>query len=395
VNDREVLEVFARYRTHEPVIVWPGNQRLVLEELGHGDPAILYASSLAYAAPTCFGLAVARPDQKVVAIEGDGSLIAGLPHLTTLGRYPLANVVVLVFDNEGYRSTDRGELPTATAAGTDLAAIARGAGIRHAVTVTTIGEAEQALERAFREDGPFVIVAKVAPSPRTRSRPRSTDPDRTEESMRFRRWLIEHGPERPAPRLPAASLELGPLDEQGPGRASARAIYEPLKASGIDLFIYLPDSVTYPVQELAERDREMATLCCAREDEGVAIASGAYYGGLWPALVMEGSGVGYSGLALALSIVRRTPVLLIASHSEALGVRFDHDTTSRMTTEPLLRALGIPYVVLRHIDDAAAVVRESAHAMHVLKTPVGIVIPPHLMADRGLGWADKPIQAGG
>ena len=301
-------------------------------------------------------------------------------------------MIVVVFDNEGYRSTDRGELPTATALGTDLAAIARGAGIRNAATVTTVEEAADWLGRAFREDGPWVIVAKVGQAPRRRYAARSTYVDRTEESMHFRRWLLAHAPEQRTPALQEAPFALPPIDEQADGRASARTIYEALKAAGIDLFVYLPDSVTYPIQELAERDPAMTTVCCGREDEGVAIASGGYYGGLWPALVVEGSGIGYSALALALSMVRRTPMLLVPSHSESLGVRFDHDTTSRVTTEPLLRALGIPYVVLSRIDDALAVIQESVHSMHILKTPVGVVIPPYVMANRGLGWADKPFE---
>ena len=142
------------------------------------------------------------------------------------------------------------------------------------------------------------------------------------------------------------------------GQQSARQIYNGLKSAGIDLFVYLPDSVTFPIQVLAERDSDMLTLCCAREDEGTAIASGAYYGGLSPTIVMEGSGVGYSALILASCIVRRTPVLVVSSHSESLGVRFDYDATSRLSNEPVLRALQIPYTVLERAEDAPSVIRE-------------------------------------
>jgi sulfopyruvate decarboxylase subunit alpha len=213
--------------------------------------------------------------------------------------------------------------------------------------------------------------------------------DRTEESSRFRRWLVEQGPGTGTPSLREARLEGAPAEDDGPWQANARVIYQALKDAGIDLFVYLPDTVNYRVQELAVRDPEMATVNCAREDEGVAIASGAYYGGLSPALVLEGSGIGYSGLALALCLQRRTPLLLVPSHSEALGARFDYDAGACLTTEPILRALGIPYVVLTRIDDAPLVLRESVHSMHVLKTPVAVVMPPYLLTDRGLGWADK------
>jgi sulfopyruvate decarboxylase TPP-binding subunit len=390
MKDQEILEILARHRTDEPLVVWPAGRRGMLEELGHTDPGVLYATDFASAAPTGFGLAIARPEQKVVTIEGDGSLVAGLAHFTTLGRYRPRNLVLLVLDNGGYNLTGCGILATATATGTDLAAVARDVGVPHTATVSTVDEAEHWLARVFREDGPFVIVAKVEPVPRAGGRQRSTSMDRTEESARFRRWLVEQGPGTATPRLRETRLEGAPVAEDGPFQANARVIYQTLKEAGIDLFVYLPDTVNYRVQELAERDPEMAAVNCAREDEGVGIASGAYFGGLWPALVLEGSGIGFSALQLALCIQRRTPLLLMPSHSEALGARFDYDAGACMTTEPILRALGIPYVVLTRIDDAPVVIRESVHSMHVLKRPVAVVIPPYLLTDRGIGWADRP-----
>jgi thiamine pyrophosphate-dependent acetolactate synthase large subunit-like protein len=394
VRDEEVLEIFARHRTDECVIAWPASRRAVLERLGHGDPGILYTNDFASAAPTCFGLAIARPERKVVAIEGDGSLLAGLAHLTTLGRYRPQNVVILVLDNEGYDLTVGSIMPTATATGADLGAIARDAGVPHAATVTTVKEAEHWLARAFHEDGPFVIVAKVQTVPRAAAQRSSTRADRVEDAVGFRRWLIDQGSGTGTPRLRETRLEPRAAEDTGQWQARARALYQALRDAGINLFIYLPDTITYRVQELAERDSEMATLCCAREDEGVAIASGAYFGGLWPALVLEGSGIGLSALNLALCLQRRTPLLLVPSHSEALGARFDYDAGACLTTEPLLRALGIPYVVLGRVEDAPVVVRESVQAMQVLKKPMGVVIPPYLLSDRGVGWADRPSQAG-
>ena len=98
MHTREVMQILVRCRTNEPIIVSPGNSGTVLYNLGHRAPT-LYNTSLAYAAPSCFGLALARPDFKVIAIEGDGSLIAGLGFVTTLARYPIKNFILLVIDN--------------------------------------------------------------------------------------------------------------------------------------------------------------------------------------------------------------------------------------------------------------------------------------------------------
>jgi len=385
VTVREVMEVFNKRRKEEPVMVSPGITGRILDELGHRGPT-LTGTSLSYAAPMCFGLALARPDLKVVAIEGDGSMVAGLSFLATLGRYPLKNLVLLVIDNETHLLTGFGGLPTATASSLDLQAVASGAGVRNVAKVTTVAQVEEWVQRALSEDGPFVLIVKVDRSGhRPTTRPPPNPMDRTEASVLFRRWLLNN------PRRPGTSpaLELKPrqveVEENMPGKETGRAIYDAMKAAGIDLFVYLPESVTFPAQLLAERDRDMLAVCCAREDEGIAIASGAYYGGLLPAIVMEGSGVGYSALVLAGCILRRTPVLIVASHSESLGVRFDYDTTSRLTNEPILRALQIPYQVLKRVEDAPYLFRESVHEMRILKMPVGVVVPPYVMSERGLG----------
>src|SRR5205085_2028062 len=104
---------------------------------------------------------LALPNERVYALEGDGSLLTSLGVLTTIARYRPANLVVVVFDNHAYFST--GALPSATATGTDLAAVGRAAGLAHAFSVADLPAFERALDRAARDDGPFLIVADVEP----------------------------------------------------------------------------------------------------------------------------------------------------------------------------------------------------------------------------------------
>jgi sulfopyruvate decarboxylase subunit beta len=105
------------------------------------------------------GIAIARPELPVVVLDGDGSLLMNLGGLTTLARYRPRNLVHLVFDNESLLSV--GGFPTATSTGSDLAAIARGAGVPRTATVATL-EAFRDAFRAAREAGDLsTLVAKV------------------------------------------------------------------------------------------------------------------------------------------------------------------------------------------------------------------------------------------
>jgi sulfopyruvate decarboxylase subunit beta len=192
VNRIECLEAFALLRQDAVVIVGPGFAGHELAAAEHHD-ATLYNMEMGYAAPMCLGLALAleAAGRKVVAIEGDGSMLMALATFTTLARYPARNFVLLVFDNGCYVTTGRGEVRTATACGTDLAGVARAAGLGdHAVSVDDTAAFRAGLAEAMRTDGPWVIVARVDTSDRQDARARQHfDSDLPDQAAFFRRAL--------------------------------------------------------------------------------------------------------------------------------------------------------------------------------------------------------------
>jgi sulfopyruvate decarboxylase subunit alpha len=155
------------------------------------------------------------------------------------------------------------------------------------------------------------------------------------------------------------------------------AIHHALVGAGISFATYLPDSLNYPLVRRLEADPSFQCVGCTREDEGVAIAMGAFLGGRWPVLLTEGSGLGLSGLILARGIVQRTPLLILASHNRALGEQHDYHAATRRVTEPLLDALHIPYVVMSDGADAALLIREAQLSVRGERRPVAILFPRH------------------
>src|SRR5580765_1674677 len=109
-----------------------------LQSIGHRPNFFYLQHAMGLASSMGLGIALAKPERKVVVFDGDGSILMNLGGLTTLGRYRPPNLVHVVFDNESLLSV--GGFPTATATGSDLAAIARGAGIQDAVTVNGVDE---------------------------------------------------------------------------------------------------------------------------------------------------------------------------------------------------------------------------------------------------------------
>src|SRR5262249_8508818 len=105
------------------------------------------------------GIALARPELKVVVFDGDGSVLMNLGGLTTLARYRPRNLVHVVFDNESLLSV--GGFPTATSTGSDLAAIASASGGPNTAPVSTIEDFTRVFDHALAQHDLATLVAKV------------------------------------------------------------------------------------------------------------------------------------------------------------------------------------------------------------------------------------------
>lgn len=160
---------------------------------------------------------------------------------------------------------------------------------------------------------------------------------------------------------------------------AATAFHRAMRAGGVTFAVYVPDSLLDPIERLLDDDPEVQTVVCTREDEGIAIAMGAALGGKLSVALMEGSGLGLSGLILARGLLQRTPVLIIASHDRVLGVQFDYHGATRLVGQSTLESLGIPCVAIHSVDVIETAVLEALLTMRGQRIPVGLIVPRHLM----------------
>src|SRR6478609_8875260 len=116
-----------------------------LQSLGHRPNFFYLQHAMGLASSLGLGIALARPELRVIVLDGDGSVLMNLGGLTTLARYRPRNLLHVIFDNESLLSV--GGFPTATSTGTDLAGVAAAAGVPRTETVSTL----DAFTRAFGE----------------------------------------------------------------------------------------------------------------------------------------------------------------------------------------------------------------------------------------------------
>jgi sulfopyruvate decarboxylase TPP-binding subunit len=159
------------------------------------------------------------------------------------------------------------------------------------------------------------------------------------------------------------------------------AFCDGFRAAGIDFAVFLPDSMLDGVEQLLLARGEIPCYQCSREDEGIAMAMGAFLVGKKPVALMEGSGIGLSGLILARGIVQRTPTLIVAGHSSTLGERFDYHGATRLVAEPILRALAIPYHVLFDASQIRTAVIQAQRTVEGQRLPVAVLVPPFVIRE--------------
>jgi len=106
------------------------------------------------------GMALGLPRRKIIALDGDGSLLMNLCSLPTIARMHPQNLIHIVFDNEVYEAS--GSKKTATACGTDLVGIAAAAGIHNSRWARSLDEFAQAITEALHGIDLYFVGVKVS-----------------------------------------------------------------------------------------------------------------------------------------------------------------------------------------------------------------------------------------
>ena len=144
------------------------------------------AGAMGSATSMGLGLALARPERRVLVVTGDGELLMNVGTLATVAVMNPPNLAVVCVDNGRYGET--GWQKSHTSLGVDLEQMAIGAGIRTTRSITRPEEIPEA-SRLIREgNGASFVLMRVRP---TESPPHKRDLDPTTERLRFRAALSD------------------------------------------------------------------------------------------------------------------------------------------------------------------------------------------------------------
>jgi len=98
------------------------------------------------------GLALARPDRRVIVLDGDGSLLMQLGSLATNAGAAPRNFVHLLFKNGVYHTSGAQGIPGGISV--DFVMMAKGAGYRQVLSIDTLDEFKRRLPELLKAEGP-------------------------------------------------------------------------------------------------------------------------------------------------------------------------------------------------------------------------------------------------
>jgi len=159
LHRREVVSHLLKDRGDLLVVAGLGSTAWDVTAAGDSPLNFPLWGAMGNAAMIGLGLALAQPKRRVLVLTGDGEMLMGLGSLATIGAQRPRNLAVVVIDNERYGET--GMQRTHTAAGVDLAKVAKGCGIKTANLVRTRGQLAGLRAAIHRSPGPIYSQVKV------------------------------------------------------------------------------------------------------------------------------------------------------------------------------------------------------------------------------------------
>jgi sulfopyruvate decarboxylase alpha subunit len=156
-------------------------------------------------------------------------------------------------------------------------------------------------------------------------------------------------------------------------------IFRVLKAANVAHMAYVPDAGHARLIELFHADPAVTTNVLTTEEEGIAIAAGAWLGGQRSVLLMQSSGVGNCINTLSLATVGRFPLLILVTMRGEWAEFNPWQVPMGTGTAAALAAVGVRTMRAETADDIAEIVSSAATLAYEADQQVAVLIAQRLI----------------
>jgi len=126
------------------------------------DLDLMFSGAMGKASSLGLGLALARPDRKVIVLDADGSLLMNLGSLVTITNMAPPNLVHFLFENNVYRTT--GGQPIPHEGKISFTGLATAAGYTNVHEFDTPESLERNIATVINQKGPTFVCLKMLPA---------------------------------------------------------------------------------------------------------------------------------------------------------------------------------------------------------------------------------------
>ena len=162
-------------------------------------------------------------------------------------------------------------------------------------------------------------------------------------------------------------------------------IVSALKANDICSISFVPDSVIGRILKEAQKDPYFHFTTLAREEEGIGIIAGEYFGGRYGVLMMQSAGLGNCVNALAsLAIPYQIPFVMLISQRGELGEFNPCHIAMGKALRNVLASLGIQHFTVNREDELETILGGAIKTAYTSEQPIAVILSTTLV-----GWKDE------
>ena len=156
----QCLQALARHRTNAIVVaVYQAAQEWL--HISPSDLNYTFTGAMGQGSSHALGIALGRPDKRVVVLDGDGSLLMNLGTLVTIAHAAPKNLVHCLCQNGTYETNGAVDIPGRGKV--SFPGLAREAGYPKTYMFDNLDEWDRAVDGILQEDGPIFVDLHVEP----------------------------------------------------------------------------------------------------------------------------------------------------------------------------------------------------------------------------------------
>ena len=166
-------------------------------------------------------------------------------------------------------------------------------------------------------------------------------------------------------------------------------IYQQLKAQQINIVSFVPDGGHKRLIELCEADDEITAVTLTTEEEGIALAAGAFLGGQRAALLLQSSGVGNCVNMFSLPRICNMPLLMIVTMRGEWGEFNPWQVPMGQSTPAVLEASGVIVYRVDTLDEVGPTLDAAIQIAYQSRCRVAVLLSQRLLGAKNFVRGDK------